>query len=83
MSLWETGDTTQVGNLFTTDAVYEDKADARVFKGIDGVKKYVGHVHVWASDVKMDIHGIQVSPTGATTELHPHHSYERALTPSR
>jgi len=61
MELWETGDTLRTQNIFLDNCEYVDIANNYTFSGIEGVNKYVGHVHKWASEVNMEIRKINVS----------------------
>lgn len=68
MNLWETGDTLKTGEIFADSSTYEDVANNRTFYGIQGVNKYVGHVHSWGSDIKMEIRNLLVSDDAAYIE---------------
>lgn len=59
--LWESGDTLKTSTIFHKNCEYTDTANNYTFKGIEGVNKYVSHIHNWASDVKMEIRKLNVS----------------------
>jgi len=58
MTLWQTGDTLKTHEIFLTECSYVDVANDHTFSGIVGVNKYVGHIHSWATDVKMIVRKI-------------------------
>jgi hypothetical protein len=60
MVLWETGDTLKTDNIFTDTCTYSDVANNQTFVGIQGVNKYVHHVHDWASEIKMIVRNIEI-----------------------
>lgn len=59
--LWETGDTLKTNDIFADSCIYTDVANNQTFVGIQGVNKYIHHVHDWASNVKMTVRNIEVS----------------------
>jgi len=61
IALWETGDTSKTPLIFTEDCAYTDVANEQTFNGIEGVNRYVGHVHNWGSDIKMTIRNMEIS----------------------
>ncbi|WP_223547966.1 nuclear transport factor 2 family protein [Aestuariivivens sp. NBU2969] len=61
MELWESGDTTKSKAIFHKDCEYIDIPNHYIFKGIDGVNKYVRHVHNWGSNIDMEIRNINIS----------------------
>ncbi|TBW29982.1 nuclear transport factor 2 family protein [Gramella sp. KN1008] len=62
MELWETGDTSKTPELFVEKATYTDVPNNNTMRGIEGINQYLTHVHMWASNVQMDIRNIKVSP---------------------
>ena len=68
MSIWESGSTDAIGDLFKSDAVYDDMPNARTFHGIDEIKSYVAHVHAWASEVRIEVVKVNASESFAAAE---------------
>lgn len=61
MTLWETGDTLKTHEIFLNECSYVDIANNSTFPGITGINKYVGHIHSWATDVKMIVRKINTT----------------------
>ena len=61
MALWETGDTLKTHEIFADSCTYEDVANNQTFNGVNGVKKYISHVHNWVSNIKMKIRNLKIS----------------------
>ena len=55
MRVWETGDSRVLDAIASPDIVYDDVPNAERFEGLDGVRRYVGHVHSWASQVEITV----------------------------
>jgi steroid delta-isomerase-like uncharacterized protein len=68
ITLWETGDTSISQEIFLTECTYVDIANNYSFEGINGVNKYVGHIHNWATEVKMISRKIRVSEKSGFVE---------------
>lgn len=68
MSVWESGETDQLVDLFYPDAVYDDFPNETQYRGIDEIAGYVSHVHDWATDVSVDVTAVHSSETGAVAE---------------
>lgn len=68
MTIWESGDTSTLDDITTPDVVYDDVPNGTRFEGRDGVRRYVGHVHAWASDVEIEITRVHGGPHGAVAE---------------
>jgi len=68
MAIWETGDTSRLAEIAAPDVAYDDVPNGDRYDGIDGVKSYVGHVHAWASQVKITVTQVVAGPAGATAE---------------
>ena len=61
MELWETGDTLRTNEVFLRNCEYTDVANNTTLSGINGVNRYIGHVHNWASNTQMKIRDVKVS----------------------
>ena len=61
MALWETGDTLRTNEIFATNCEYTDVANNTTLSGIEGVNRYIGHVHNWASNTRMTVRKVNVS----------------------
>jgi len=68
MAIWETGDTSQLGAIATADLVYDDVPNAERFEGLDGARRYVGHVHSWASQVRITVTAVHQGSDAAVAE---------------
>lgn len=68
MEVWESGDASRLAEIATPDLVYVDIPNAERFEGLDGAKRYVGHVHSWASQVTITVAAVHSGPTGAVAE---------------
>ena len=61
MVLWETGDTLSTHEIFSADCEYTDVANNATLSGIEGVNRYISHVHNWATNTQMTVRKINVS----------------------
>lgn len=68
MQIWETGDATRLAEIAASDVVYDDIPNGERFEGLDGVRRYVGHVHSWASQVTITVTAVHSGPDGAVAE---------------
>lgn len=68
MEAWESGDADRIDALFAEDATYDDIPNDRTFRGREGAKQYVGHVHSWASDLEIEVLAVHASEAAATVE---------------
>jgi ketosteroid isomerase-like protein len=68
MHIWETGDVTPLADIATPDAVYDDVPNGERFEGLDGIRRYVGHVHSWAAQVDITISKVHSGPDFAIAE---------------
>ncbi|HXH61937.1 MAG TPA: nuclear transport factor 2 family protein, partial [Fimbriimonadaceae bacterium] len=62
---WQSGDTTRLADLLDDGSVYVDIPNDATYKGVDGFKGYVDHVHAWASGTKMVVDLSVVGETSA------------------
>lgn len=68
ITLWETGDTLISDEIFLAECTYVDVANKYTFEGIGGINKYVGHIHNWATEIKMVSRNIKVSEKSGFVE---------------
>jgi len=68
MQIWETGDATRLGEIATSDLVYDDIPNGERFEGLDEARRYVAHVHSWASQVTIAVTAVHGGPDGAAAE---------------
>jgi len=68
MRIWETGDTGVLDDIASPDVVYDDVPNGERFEGLDGVRRYVGHVHAWASQVKITVVAVHSGLDAAVAE---------------
>ena len=68
MTVWESGDASEVAELFRPDAVYDDFSNQLQYRGIEEIAQYVGHVSRWATDLRIDVGAVHAGPAGATVE---------------
>jgi steroid delta-isomerase-like uncharacterized protein len=61
MVLWETGDTIKTIEIFSENCEYTDVANNTTLSGIEGVNRYISHVHNWASNTHMTVRKINAS----------------------
>lgn len=54
---WNSNDSSIIDSIFTDESVYIG-TDGTSYSGREGAKKYVGHIHVFASDVKIETKSI-------------------------
>jgi steroid delta-isomerase-like uncharacterized protein len=68
MTIWETGDAAPLAEIATPDVVYDDVPNGERFQGLDGVRRYVEHVHAWAAQVEITISAVHSGPDAAVAE---------------
>jgi len=68
MAIWESGDAGALDDIASPDVVYDDVPNDERFEGLDGVRRYVGHVHAWASEVQITIAAVHSGPDAAVAE---------------
>jgi len=68
MSIWESGASERLGEIVAVEAVYDENVEGARYEGPNGFARYVGHVHGWASDVKIRIDRVTVGPGHAYLE---------------
>lgn len=68
MTIWETGDSAMLEEIASPDIVYDDIPNGERFEGFDGVRRYVGHVHSWASQVQITVVAVHSGPDAAVAE---------------
>jgi steroid delta-isomerase-like uncharacterized protein len=68
MEIWQTGDTARLDEITTADVVYDDVPNGERFKGLDGVRRYVRHVHAWAGGVRITVSAVHGGPRWAVAE---------------
>ena len=68
MDVWGSGDVSGLEALVVPDVVYDDVPNAHRFEGVDGVRRYVRHVHAWADRGELEIVKVQSSDNAATAE---------------
>ncbi len=68
MAIWESGDTGTLADIAAADVVYDDVPNGVRFEGLEGVRRYVGHVHSWASDVTITVTAVHGGPDAAVAE---------------
>lgn len=68
MTIWETGDFAMLEEIANPDIVYDDVPNGERFEGLDGVRRYVGHVHSWASQVQITVVAVHSGPDEAVAE---------------
>ena len=68
MRIWETGDSGVLDEIASPDIVYDDVPNGERFEGLDGVRRYVGHVHSWASQVEITVVAVHSGSDGAVVE---------------
>jgi steroid delta-isomerase-like uncharacterized protein len=55
LQIWENGNISDLENIMVKDAIYEAAQQNYSYKGIEEIGKYVGHVHSFSSDLKIEI----------------------------
>lgn len=68
MKIWETGDAAPLAEIATPDIVYDDVPNGERFEGLEGVRRYVEHVHAWAGQVEITISAVHAGPDAAFAE---------------
>lgn len=68
MEMWESGETRQLDEIAIDDIVYDDVPNGIRFEGYEGVRRYIGHVHAWAGQVKLEIKSVHGSTESAVAE---------------
>ena len=61
MSIWESGDSLQVDEIFHINSEYVDTPNHHIFKGRNGAKDYISHIHSWGSNIEMKIRNKEFS----------------------
>ena len=61
LGVWESGDIGSLDDLFLPDAVYVDRPNDRVLTGLAGIKRYISHVHSWASEIVIEIRSVRAA----------------------
>lgn len=79
MHMWHTGDTTGLTAICTPDVVYQDIPNGYDFKGIGGISQYIGHVHSWARDVRMEVVRYHAGDSSASAEWVMHAIQDRPI----
>lgn len=68
MTVWESGDTNVLNDLFSPQAVYDDFPNQTQYQGLEEIAGYVIHVHDWADAVSMSVSAVHASDEGAVVE---------------
>jgi len=68
MAIWESGDAGLLDEIASRDMVYDDLPNGERFEGLDGVRRYIGHVHSWAGQVQITIAAVHSGPDAAVAE---------------
>lgn len=68
MAIWESGDSGTLGEIASPEMVYDDLPNGERFEGLDGVRRYIGHVHSWAGQVQITIAAVHSGPDVAVAE---------------
>jgi len=68
MTVWESGDTNVLDDLFSPQAVYDDFPNQTQYQGLEEIAGYVTHVHDWADAVSMGVSAVHASDGGAVVE---------------
>jgi len=68
LSVWESGDTDALLELFQPDAAYDDFPNQVQYHGIDEIVGYVSSVHTWGTAVAMNVIQVHATEDGATAE---------------
>jgi len=68
MSIWRTGDTASLQEIFADDAVYVDTPNNVRLVGLEQAAGYVTHIHSWATDVEVEVGHVMESDDGASAE---------------
>lgn len=68
MEMWRTGNTSALEAIAATDVVYDDVPNGQRFEGREGVRRYIGHVHSWASDIEIEITSLRGDANTAVAE---------------
>jgi steroid delta-isomerase-like uncharacterized protein len=68
MRIWESGDSDSLEEIASPDVVYDDVPNGTRFEGFEGVRRYVGHVHSWASRIQITIGAVHSGSHAAVAE---------------
>jgi len=68
MTIWESGDVSNLDQIVSDDVVYDDVPNGIRFEGSEGLRQYVNHVHSWAGQVDIEIMAIHHGPDAAVAE---------------
>ena len=68
MEIWETGEVERLDDIVAPAVVYDDVPNGERFSGLEGVRRYVGHVHSWAGQVEITISEVHSGEDTAIAE---------------
>jgi steroid delta-isomerase-like uncharacterized protein len=68
LAVWESGSVQDLVEIMAENSVYEAVQQGYVYKGIDEIKGYVGHVRLFASDLSVEVISIKSTKTMAFLE---------------
>lgn len=68
MRIWENGNIQALNRVITSDAIYEAAQSGDSYKGIDAFGRYVGHVNLFAKDLKIEVLSVNSTDTTAVLE---------------
>lgn len=62
------GDTATLDEITAPDVVYDDVPNGQRFEGREGVRRYIRHVHAWASQINIKVTRVHGSANTAVAE---------------
>ncbi|MFC1628907.1 ester cyclase [Gemmatimonadota bacterium] len=68
IAVWESGAVEDLDEIIAIDSAYEAAQQGYVYEGIDAIKGYVGHVRMFASDLRVEVLSVNSTKTTAVLE---------------
>ena len=68
INIWENGNIEDLDKIMSANPVYEAAQQNHSYKGLEEVKSYVGHVVLFAKDLKIEIISVISTKSSATIE---------------
>ena len=68
IGIWENGNVEDLDVIMSANSVYEAAQQNHTYKGIEEIKSYVGHVVLFAKDLKIEVISVNSAKSSATLE---------------